>query len=317
MLGALALVNVVGALRHPGFDQNVWWVDLRSLPLDLEQVLMALAAVAMLAWALGRDGDRARLAGVVAFAGLAFAASLDAVRYYRLWSDGAIAPTRPVPLSLLLALVFGGFAVLAARARTSPGRRPAMVAVAVAMVSFVLVVPLAQIAFFGTTDYRRPADAAVVFGARVLGDGTPSIALEDRIETGVELYRDGLVSTLVMTGALERDSGFDETVVMAERARILGVPASAIIRDPLGTSTLASVRSTTSIIAAEGFERVLAVSHSYHLPRIELSYDRAGFDVATVPARTTPIPQGTANAAREIPGSLGRVPARGRDLATP
>jgi uncharacterized SAM-binding protein YcdF (DUF218 family) len=31
--------------------------------------------------------------------------------------------------------------------------------------------------------------------------------------------------------------------------------------------------------------RVLAVSHFYHLPRIKLSYQRAGFEVCTVPAR--------------------------------
>jgi hypothetical protein len=31
--------------------------------------------------------------------------------------------------------------------------------------------------------------------------------------------------------------------------------------------------------------RVLAVSHFYHLPRIKLSYQRAGFEVYTVPAR--------------------------------
>jgi len=44
--------------------------------------------------------------------------------------------------------------------------------------------PLALMLFFGNTDYRRPADAVVVFGARVYASGKLSDALEDRIRTG-------------------------------------------------------------------------------------------------------------------------------------
>ena len=30
--GAFTLLNVVGALRTPGFDENIWWIDLHLLP---------------------------------------------------------------------------------------------------------------------------------------------------------------------------------------------------------------------------------------------------------------------------------------------
>jgi uncharacterized SAM-binding protein YcdF (DUF218 family) len=47
--------------------------------------------------------------------------------------------------------------------------------------------------------------------------------------------------------------------------------------------------------------RVLAVSHFYHLPRVKLSYQRAGREVYTVPAKETYLlRQMPYNMAREV-----------------
>jgi uncharacterized SAM-binding protein YcdF (DUF218 family) len=164
---------------------------------------------------------------------------------------------------------------------------------------FVIGLPLLQMAFFGTTDYRRPADAIVVFGARVRDDGTPSLTLANRVTTASELYRDGLAETVVMTGGIE-PSGVDETVVMRDLAVQLGVPSGAIILDPGGRNTNASVANTIGIFRDHGLHRILAVSQFYHLPRIKLAYARAGLDAWTVPARTS-ITRTAAIVAREIP----------------
>ena len=85
-----------------------------------------------------------------------------------------IDPWLPVPLSLPLCLILVWIA--RAAAVSAPGRRPPSdrrrenwVAVAVAGVAMACT-PLLGILFFGTTDYRRPADIAVVFGARAYAD---------------------------------------------------------------------------------------------------------------------------------------------------
>lgn len=173
----------------------------------------------------------------------------------------------------------------------------AALAVAVCMAAF----PLAQMLFFGTTDYRRPADAAVVLGARVYDDGTLSTALSDRVRTGVDLYRSGLVARLIMSGGIGAN-GVDETVAMRRRAIELGVPATAIVRDDLGIDTDASVADTTRIFRRLGIRKVLLVSQSWHLPRVKLAYLEAGWNVCTVPASTsTPIIQTPYLMLREIP----------------
>jgi vancomycin permeability regulator SanA len=165
----------------------------------------------------------------------------------------------------------------------------------------VLVFPLAQVLFFGRSDYRRPADAVVVFGAQVHEDGRPSTSLKDRMATAVELHEQGLAPYMVVSGAVG-DSGYDEAEVMRDMAVAAGVPAERIVVDSGGVNTDATVADTVPIFDARGWTRVLAVSQFYHLPRVKLAYQRAGREVLTVPAGTSsPIPQTPTLVAREIP----------------
>ncbi|GMA34784.1 hypothetical protein GCM10025876_09880 [Demequina litorisediminis] len=64
----------------------------------------------------------------------------------------------------------------------------------------------------------RPADAALVLGARVWEDGRPSLFLRQRVEAGVALYERGVVARLVMTGAGHNREGLDETEAMVRTA---------------------------------------------------------------------------------------------------
>jgi vancomycin permeability regulator SanA len=215
---------------------------------------------------------------------LAAAALENVATFYREWGAGTFTPGVVFPLSLVIAVVF---ALLGWSAWV---QRPAKLHVAdhvgavAALLVVILVFPLAQIAFFGSSDYRAKADAAVVFGARVFDDGSLSPSLRDRVATAVELYRGGLVHKLVMSGGLE-PNGMDETQVMRAAAEKAGVPRSAIVLDPKGLDTDATVRNTTAIFTRMGVTRVLAVSQGYHLPRIKLAYQAAGWNVRTVPAR--------------------------------
>ncbi len=293
-------MNVLASLRHPAFDPNIWWVDLRFLPKVGGQLLLLAVGALLLAHASRPvvSGWR-RTVSLVAVVTVGIVATLNAVDYYRVWDSGTIAPRSPVPLSLVIAVLLAFIAVSMIRPAPPVDRRTSLEVAAAMSLVFVIGLPLLQMAFFGTTDYRRPADVVVVFGARVRNDGAPSLTLANRVTTAAELYRDGLVDTVVMTGGIE-PSGIDETIVMRNLAVQLGVPRDAIILDPAGHNTNASVANTIRIFRDNGLARVLAVSQFYHLPRIRLAYARAGVDAWTVPARTS-ITRTGAIVAREIP----------------
>jgi len=308
-VGLFLVAGLAGPLRHDGSQESLWLFDAGAAPgpANLGPVLLALAGLVLLAHGLRpATGGRRRTLTAAVFAALALVALLNVFTFYRVWAAGDIDPRVPLPLSLLLAALMAGCAGATARGPAAPAARPPApvrgAAVLLTLAACVFLFPLAQIVFFGTTDYRRQADVAVVFGAQVHPGGVPSSTLTWRVDTACELYREGLVGRLVMSGAVG-DSGYDEALVMRDMAIDRGVPATAIEVDSRGVNTEATVANTVRLFAAQGIDRVLAVSNAYHLPRVKLAYRRQGQEVFTVPAEETRRIKETPRLwLREVPG---------------
>lgn len=337
--GGFALLNILGDFRQAGFDANLSWIDLRFLPAGLRRALVLVAAASLVSYGLRPPGSGWRRGLALGAAGILGLASLaNAAQFYLLLARGTIHAGMPVPLSLFVTAALG--LVLASTAgafcsRLTPvpyspsdaretigeepghpgGKRPedalchgtprgrrcggAFSALAVCLGCLILF-PLAQMFCFGKTDYRRPADAVVVFGARAYADGRPSDALADRVRTACGLYREGLARKLVFSGG-PGDGAVPETEAMRRMALQLGVKGEDILLDAAGSSTQATVRNTEPMLAQLQAARVLVVSHFYHLPRIKLAYQRAGWEVYTVPARESYLlSQMPYNVAREV-----------------
>jgi len=193
--GLFSIANAAVALRT-GHTEDLWWVDVSTLP-GWATGMLWLMAILLVAYALRpcmRRWRRIATAGVAAMlAGMALANVSD---FYSAWSAGTIAPATVVPFSAVVSVGFAvvGVAVWMQQGSSRPGRVEDAVVVFTAVV-LALVFPLAQVYFFGTTDYRREADVAVVFGARVFASGQLTTSLEDRVRTAADLYADGLVDT--------------------------------------------------------------------------------------------------------------------------
>jgi len=301
--GLYSLANALATWRSANPSEDIWWIDLSFLPQPGAVALGLACAVALAGFGVSpRMAPWRRWLTAGACVALGAVGLVNTAAFYRLWGAGAFTPGVPVPLSLLIAIAFGLLAWRAwvlrpVKRRGLPGHVGAIAAALVVLSAF----PLAQIAFFGTSDYRAKADAAVVFGAKAYADGSLSTSLHDRMTRGIELYRRGLVNTLVVSGGVGA-SGVDETVAMRNAAEKAGVPRGDIILDHNGVDTDATVRNTVRAFRDEHVTSVLAVSQFYHLPRIKLAYRAAGFDVRTVPAATSlPIPETPLFVVREIP----------------
>lgn len=286
LLGLFTLLNVVGAVRNPGFDANLWWIDVRFANSALRSLLLIATGVGLVsfgvrpAWAPCRGWLLSLLLLL-----LLGAAVTNSWTYYRLVSAGVIRSQSAIPLSLAVVAVLGLILWgIQFRRYVRSSRLFDRLALGITIVVGAIAFPLAQMYCFGLTDYRRPADVIVVFGCRVTKSGTPSLALADRVKTGVELYLQGLAPRLVFSGG-PGEGDVHETEAMQDLAIQLGVPASAIDLDREGLNTQATVANMVQHTGSAPRPRVLAVSHFYHLPRIKLCFRRAGWDVSTVPAR--------------------------------
>jgi vancomycin permeability regulator SanA len=124
-------------------------------------------------------------------------------------------------------------------------------------------------------------DYAIVFGAALRQRGTePSNYLRWRIETAVQLYKQGSVSKILMTG----DGSFpdhDEPAIMKREAIELGVPDTDIEMDKFGFDTFDSCYRARN---GRDISNAIAVTQSYHLPRAVFSCQRVGIDTVGVAA---------------------------------
>ena len=298
--GVFSLANAVGALVA-GRSENVWWVDLSFLPGPLPWVAGLITAVVFVEYGFKpvMDFARRQLTTGVAVA-LSAVAVFNAWMFFRVRASGAIETAATIPFSLLLVAVFAGIAAAAWLGEPDADSTRERIAVIGIAVFVACLFPLAQVAFFGSTDYRRPADVAVVPGARVYADGRLSASLADRVDTAVDLYDDGLVSSIIMSGGTGA-SGIDEAAAMREHALAAGVPVSAVVMDSEGVDTDSTVRNTVGLVPRES--TILVVSQPYHLPRLKLAFRAEGRDVYTVPAvESRPIAKTPLFVVREIPG---------------
>ena len=121
----------------------------------------------------------------------------------------------------------------------------------------------------------------VVLGARVFEDGTPSAALAGRVETAVQLFRDGKTTRLVLTGGSIAGRP-TEASVMSRLARTAGVPDGALLLEDQSRSTFENALHTAALLDTR---EILLVTCDFHLARATAYFRDRGFTVWPVPSR--------------------------------
>ena len=201
------------------------------------------------------------------------------------------------------------------RARRMPGaavrgvrRRPIRAAVVVGLL--VLTVPMAALGWVRwsardhvyAADAVPPAPVAIVLGAGLRPDGSPTSFLEARLAVAAGLYRDGKVEALLVSGdhgTVEHDEVGAMTTWLVDR----GVPPTKVVADHAGFDTYDSCQRAHRIF---GVDDAIVVTQDFHVPRAVFLCRQAGIDAVGVAA---PAPGGgnRASTLREVPASLKAV----------
>jgi len=302
-VSGFSLLNLLIQSRTSGFDANQWWIDFRPLPHWVQTLMLLIGSVILLAYVfVPQMSPWRRRATLTVCELLGLIAIWNVLEYYYLLARSVIYSGSPIPFSILVILALLVVWRGAARREQSGNGGPAWAVILCVFGLCMFVFPLAQMLCFGTTDYRRPADAIVVFGAPVEPDGSPSEALQDRVNLGVELYQQKLGKKLIFTGGQGPDEPINEAELMRRMAMDAGIPSADIEMDRDGTTTASSVDDTGYMLRDLADEqpasfagravRVLVVSHFYQLPRIKIEYQREQLpphylQILTVPVRSS------------------------------
>jgi SanA protein len=130
------------------------------------------------------------------------------------------------------------------------------------------------------SDNSPSGKIAIVFGAGLYRNGSPTPVLRDRVTTAVELYQAGKVEKLLMSGDNSTVS-HNEPGAMRDYAIGLGVPEEDIIQDFAGRRTFDTCFRARDIFHIDS---AILVTQAFHLPRALYTCNMLGVSAVGVPA---------------------------------
>lgn len=143
---------------------------------------------------------------------------------------------------------------------------------------------------------EKDFDCIVVLGAGVKADGSPSLMLKERLDLGIELYKNGVSKKLLLSGD-HRSQYYDEVNTMRNYCLANGVESKDIFMDHAGLSTYDSIFRAKNIFGAE---KIVVVTQKYHLYRAVYIAKKAGLDIKGIACDTRTYSGQTYRTLREI-----------------
>jgi len=155
----------------------------------------------------------------------------------------------------------------------------------VAIILFMGIFPRLMTRWYADSRLYNPHSApqgrvAIVFGAGLWRDGSPSPVLRDRVATAAELYFAGKVEKLLMSGD-NSSVHHDEPGAMRDYALSLGVPEEDIVLDYAGRRTYDTCYRAREIF---NISSAILVTQGFHLPRALYTCNTLGVNAIGVPA---------------------------------
>jgi len=122
---------------------------------------------------------------------------------------------------------------------------------------------------------------AIVLGASVHRDGSPSSMLDERLRAAAELWHAQRVGAVLVSADHSPERGYSETRVMVQELLRRGVPRSALRVDRAGFRTFDSMWRARHVF---GVEDAVVVTNPFHAARAVWLARQLGIDAVAVAA---------------------------------
>jgi SanA protein len=142
--------------------------------------------------------------------------------------------------------------------------------------------------------------AAIVFGAGLLADGSPTAVLQDRVSTAADLYKSGKISKILMSGD-NSYLNYNEPGAMKSYALELGIPEEDIVLDYAGRRTYDTCYRAKEIFQLSS---AILVTQQFHLSRALYTCKTLGIESVGVAADLRPYRDSGYWNVREIVASM-------------
>ena len=139
---------------------------------------------------------------------------------------------------------------------------------------------------YGKVDEKQSADAAIVLGA-ALDYNTVSPVYRERINHAINLYNDGYVKYVILTGGIGEGNIYSDAFIAMEYAVSKGLPKSAILLEEMSTITEENIVFSKDIMDNNHLKTAIIVSDPIHMKRAMSMAKDYGLTAYSSPTPTT------------------------------
>ena len=139
---------------------------------------------------------------------------------------------------------------------------------------------------YGKKDEKQSADVAIVLGA-ALSYNTVSPVYRERINHAINLYNEGYVKRVILTGGMGEGNIYSDAFIAMEYARSKGLPEEAILLEEKSTVTEENIIYSKEIMDKNNFKTAIIVSDPLHMKRAMKMAENCNLTAFSSPTPTT------------------------------
>ncbi len=139
---------------------------------------------------------------------------------------------------------------------------------------------------YGQKDDKEKSDIAIILGAATW-ENEVSPVFRERINHGIQLYREGYVDKILLTGGKAKDNAHSDAYVAMQYVLLQGIPREDILLEEESTITRENLDNAIAIMEKAGFHSAIIVSDPLHMKRAMLMVEEQTMTFHSSPTPTT------------------------------
>lgn len=143
-----------------------------------------------------------------------------------------------------------------------------------------------SICSFSTKEQKQKSDAAIILGAST-SNGEVSSVYQERINHGIDLYNEGYVDKLIVTGGVGKGNDKSDAYAAKQYAVLQGVPETDILTEDTSTITQENLGNSKLIMNENKYSTAIIVSDPLHMRRAMLLAEDTGINAYSSPTQTS------------------------------
>lgn len=118
---------------------------------------------------------------------------------------------------------------------------------AISVIIVYIIINTISIYSFSLKDQKCKANVAIILGAST-SNGTVSPVYQERLNHGINLYREGYVDKLIVTGGIGEGNDQSDAYAAKQYAISQGIPATDILTEDTSTITQENLENSKAIM---------------------------------------------------------------------